>query len=564
MIAIQLDDIAIGFGSAPIFSGLSLQIHDDRTIGLVGANGSGKSTLLKLIGGELEPDQGSIVRRKGLTMGCLAQEPLLDQNNTLWQEAFSASQRLAELESELAHLEERLADPMIYSDEKQLTRTLDRQARLLDEYTRLGGLNYEGLVRSTLLDLGFTEPDFHLTIDVLSGGQKKLLGLARLLLVRPDLLLLDEPDNHLDLDGKALLEKVIRTWSGGVVIVSHDRYLLDLVVDEIVELENGRLELFSGGYSEYAFEKELRRTRRQQLFQTQQKEIHRLEQAATRLLTWGKVFDNEKFSKRGKNILARLEHIDHIDKPYQRGAMKLQIQGARSGDKVVEITGLSKSFSIPGDSDRRLDAACQPEDRWQADQRTILSDMDLLVLRGERVGLVGQNGAGKSLLFRMILGQVEPSKGVIMIGPSIRMGYYAQQHETLDSSRTLIENVRNAGRFTEENAVAFLLRFLFTYEQSRGPVQNLSGGERSRLQLALLMLSQPNLLLLDEPTNNLDIASIEVLESALEDFTGSVLVISHDRYFLDRVVQRVVELERTATEYAGNYSDYISQKGRKQ
>ncbi len=548
MIAIQLDDIAIGFGAQPIFSGLSLQLHDDRTVGLVGANGSGKSTLLKLIGDILSPDQGSITRRKGLTLGYLAQEPLLNPDHTLWQEAYSAAERLSELENALAKVEEQLGDPAVYSEEKLLARALDRQARLLDEFTRLGGLNYEGLVRSTLLDLGFSEPDFRLNVGALSGGQKKLLGLARLLLVKPDFLLLDEPDNHLDLEGKALLEKVIRAYTGGVVIVSHDRYLLDLVVDEIVELENGHLESFTGGYSEYAFEKEMRRAQQQQLFQAQQKEINRLEQAATRLMTWGKVFDNEKFSKRGKNILARLEHMDRVDRPYQRGTMKLELQGARSGDKVVEITGLCKSFEISGVGNH------PPE------QRTILSDVEMLVMRGERVGLVGQNGAGKSLLFRMILGQVEPTRGLIKIGPSIRLGYYAQQHETLDPAKTLIENVRNAGRFTEETAVAFLLRFLFTYEQARGPVNTLSGGERSRLQLALLMLSQPNLLLLDEPTNNLDIASIEVLESALEDFNGSVLVISHDRYFLDRVVQRVVELECSSTEYPGNYSDYIRQK----
>ena len=348
MIAVQLENLAIGFGAEPIFEGLSWQIHDDHTVGLVGANGSGKSTLLKLIGGVLEPDRGSIVRRKGLSMGYLAQEPLLDAGNTLWQEAYGASIQLNSLNDALNQLEDQLADPQVYGDEKRLTRTLERQIRLVEEYARLGGPSYEGLVRSTLLDLGFVEADFDLKVSALSGGQKKLLGLARLLLVHPDLLLLDEPDNHLDLEGKALLEKVIRAYSGGVVIVSHDRYLLDLVVDEIAEMENGKLEFYSGSYSEYAFEKELRRTRLQQQFQAQQKEINRLEQAATRLLTWGKVFDNEKFSKRGKNILARLEHMDRVDKPYQRGVMKLQLQAARSGDKVVEITGLTKAFEKPG------------------------------------------------------------------------------------------------------------------------------------------------------------------------------------------------------------------------
>ncbi len=543
MITIQIENITIGFGAEPVFENLSWQIHDDRTVGLVGPNGCGKSTLLKIIEGRLVCDRGSVVRRKGLTIGYLAQEPLLDAQKSVWQEAHAASQRLNQLELDLNHIEAALADPQVYMDEKRLTRTLEKQSVLLEEYTRLGGPGYDGLVRSTLIDLGFDENDFCLPISVLSGGQKKLVGLARLLITKPDLILLDEPDNHLDMEGKARLEKVIRAYNGAVVLVSHDRFLLDLVVDEIAELENGLLTFFNGNYSEYSFEKEAQRLRQQQLFQVQQKEIHRLEQAANRLLTWGKVFDNEKFSKRGMNILKRLENIERIDKPYERRAMRLELKSARSGEKVLEINDLSKVFTH---------------------EKAVLTGLDLLLWRGERVGLVGPNGAGKSLLFRMILGQETPSTGEIKIGPSIRVGYYAQQHETLDPQRSLIENVRKAGRFTEESAVAFLLRFLFTYEQARGPVSNLSGGERSRLQLALLMLVQPNLLLLDEPTNNLDIASIEVLEGALEDFEGSLLVISHDRYFLDRVVERVVEIEQGSNhEYLGNYSDYCLAKGKR-
>ncbi len=552
MIAIQIENIAIGFGAEPIFENLSWQIHDDRTVGLVGPNGCGKSTLLKLIEGTLTCDDGSIVRRKGLSIGYLAQDPLLDAQKNVWQETHAASQMLTQLEDGLNRIEASLADPQVYTDEKRLVRTLEQQNKLLEEYTRLGGPSYDGLVRSTLIDLGFNEVDFTLPVSVLSGGQKKLVGLARLLVTKPDLILLDEPDNHLDMEGKARLEKVIRAYNGAVVLVSHDRFLLDLVVDEIAELENGTLSFFGGSYSEYSFEKEALRMRQQQLFQVQQKEINRLEQAAKRLLTWGKVYDNEKFSKRGMNILKRLENIDRVDKPYERRAMRLELKSARSGDKVLEITGLGKVFSRPHGG-----LAAENE-------KIVLNGLDLLLWRGERVGLVGPNGAGKSLLFRLILGQEAVSTGEIKLGPSIRVGYYAQQHETLNAQRTLIENVRSAGRFTEESAVAFLLRFLFSYEQARGPVSSLSGGERSRLQLALLMLAQPNLLLLDEPTNNLDIASIEVLETALEEFEDSLLVISHDRYFLDRVVERVVEIEQgSANEYLGNYSDYCFAKGEK-
>ncbi|MBU0704731.1 MAG: ATP-binding cassette domain-containing protein [Chloroflexi bacterium] len=536
MIAVNLDRVTVTYVSEPIFENLSWEIHDDRCVGLIGPNGCGKSTLLKLIAGELASDTGFTVRKKDLTVGYLRQEPRLEPGRTVWQETLAASTELARVEAELARIEARLADPAVYGDERALTRTLDRQARLLDEYERLGGPGYEGRVRSTLRSLGFAEADFDLPVDVLSGGQKKLVGLANLLVTQPDVLLLDEPDNHLDLEGKAFLERFIRGYRGAVIIVSHDRYLLDMVADEIVELEDGRLTNYPGNYSEYAFEKQSLLLRQQQVYQAQQKEIKRLEQAAKRLLTWGKVYDNEKFSRRGKNILKRLESIERVDRPVlERKRMGLELEGWRGSNKVLEIVDLDKEF----------------------DDTIILAGLDLLLWRGERVGLVGPNGAGKSLLFRLVLGQETPSGGEIKIGPSVKVGYYAQEHETLDYARTLIDTVRQTAKLSEEGAVRFLGRFLFSYEQARGLVGNLSGGERSRLQMALLMLSGANFLLLDEPTNNLDIPSAEVLEDALADFEGAVLIISHDRYFLDRVADRIVELDEGAlTEYVGGYSDY--------
>lgn len=536
MIAVNLDRVSVTYVSEPIFENLSWEIHDDRVVGLIGPNGCGKSTLLKLIAGELTSDAGFAVRRKGLTIGYLHQEPRLEPARTVWEETLAASVELAHVEIELARVEARLADPDVYGDEKALTRALDRQARLLDEFEQLGGPGYEGRVRSTLRSLGFADADLSLAVDVLSGGQKKLVGLAKLLVAPPDLLLLDEPDNHLDLEGKAFLERFVRGYKGAVVIVSHDRYLLDMAADEIVELEDGRLTRYPGNYSEYAFEKQARLLRQQQTYQAQQKEIKRLEQAAKRLLTWGKVYDNEKFSRRGKQILGRLEKMERVAKPIlERRRMGLELEGWRGSNKVLEIVDLSKGF----------------------DGTMILSALNLLIWRGERVGLIGPNGAGKSLLFRLILGQEAASGGEIKIGPSVKVGYYAQQHETLDYGRTLIETVRQAAKLAEDGAVRFLHRFLFTYEQARGLVGNLSGGERSRLQMALLMLSEANFLLLDEPTNNLDIPSAEVLEEALQDFKGTVLVISHDRYFLDRVAGRIVELDAGAlTEYVGGYSEY--------
>jgi ATP-binding cassette subfamily F protein 3 len=546
VIAVNLDHVTVTYVSEPVFENLSWQIHDDRCVGLIGPNGCGKSTLLRLIADELTSDTGFVVRRNELTIGYLHQEPKLEPGRSVWQEALAASAELVSVETQLERIEAQLAAPDVYGDEKALARALNRQARLLDAYTRLGGPGYEGRVRSTLHSLGFTDADLELPVEVLSGGQKKLVGLARLLITQPDLLLLDEPDNHLDLEGKAFLERFIRDYDGGVIIVSHDRYLLDLVVDEIVELEGGQLTHYPGSYSEYAFEKQMRLLRQQQLYQAQQKEVARLEQAAKRLMTWGKVYDNAKFARRGKNMLKRLENMERIVQPtLEPRRMGLELTGWRGSNKVLEVVDLDKVFpSESGD-----------------DETNVLAGLDLLVWRGERVGLVGSNGTGKSLLFRLILGQERPSSGEIKIGPSVTIGYYAQEHETLDYGRTLIETVRRVATLTENAAVSFLRRFLFSYEQARGQVGSLSGGERSRLQMALLMLSDANFLLLDEPTNNLDIPSAEVLESAMADFEGTVFVISHDRYFLDRVVDRIVELDRgTLTEYLGGYSDYQSAK----
>lgn len=562
MIAVSLDKVSITYISEPIFENLSWEIHDDRCVGLVGPNGCGKSTLLRLIFGELTSGSGFTVRRKSLTIGYLEQEPHLDPESTVFQEAVSASTKIAQLESELMQIEAKLADPAVYGKEKALQRALDHQNRLLEEHTEIGGPGYKGHVRSTLINLGFTENDFDLPVDALSGGQKKLVGLAKLLIVQPDLLLLDEPDNHLDLTGKAFLEDYIRRYKGAVVIVSHDRYLLDLVAEEIVELEDGELTIYQGNYSEYAYEKEISVLRQQQRYQAQQKEISRLEQAAKRLLLWGKIYDNEKFSKRGRNILNRLDKMERVNQPtLERKHMGLELKGWRGSNKVLEINDLFKEFprEEPMRTISRQDPTIISPNPDAAD--IILMGLNLLIWQGERVGLVGPNGAGKSLLYRLILGQDTPTAGEIKLGPSVKVGYYAQEHETLDYERSLIDTVRQAAPLSENAAVAFLGRFLFSYEQARGKVNNLSGGERSRLQMGLLMLSGANFLLLDEPTNNLDIASAEILESSLEEFTGTVLVISHDRYFLDRVVNRIVDLNQgSLTETIGNYSDYQAAK----
>ena len=540
--------MSVKYATDPIFEELSWEIHNDRCVGLVGINGSGKSTLLHLIDGSLKSETGFINLASGLKVGVLQQEPQLTPGNSVIQEALSASPELKEVEKALAKVENRLGLEEVYGDEKTLTRAIAEQEKYLKKFEALGGNNYESRVRSTLLGMGIKEEEFELDVDSLSGGQKKLVGLAKLLVTQPDLLLLDEPDNHLDLAGKTFLEKFIRNFKGGVVIISHDRYLLDVVADEIAELENGKITVYKGNYSEYSFEKEVRLIRQQEVFQAQQKEITRLETSAKRLLTWGHIHDNEKFVKRGKNILKRIDRIERIDKPItDRRKMDLSIAGWRGSNKVLEFEKISKSFEMQNGENRK-----------------ILDGIDFDLWHGERVGLVGPNGAGKSVLFQLILGKLLAEGGEIKIGPSIKTGYYAQEHETLDYSSTLIETIRQAAPLTEEKAVSFLGKFLFSYEQDRGPVSNLSGGERSRLQMALLMLTGVNFLLLDEPTNNLDIASAEELEEALEEFEGSVLVISHDRYFLDRVVGRIIELDQGKVKnYLGGFSDYLEEKNRK-
>ena len=517
-------------------------------MGLVGANGSGKSTLLRLIAGELKSESGFANARGQISIGNLHQEPRFSPGHTLWQEALTASSEIIRLEESIHAAEAQMGDPAVYADEKKLARKIEEHAKLLEQFTAIGGPGYEGHIRSTLLSLGFLEEDFTLPTEALSGGQKKLLGLAKLLVTRPDLLLLDEPDNHLDTDGKAFLEKYIRSYQGGVVIVSHDRYLLDVVADEIAEIEDGRLTVFPGNYSEYAFEKEQRLKQQLHRYKVQQKEINRLQQSAQRLIIWGRSRDNEDLIRRGKSILKRIDRMDKVEKPItERKKMGLHMSGWRGSNKVLEIIDLHKSFPAHNGTPRF----------------DILQGIDFTLWHGERVGLVGPNGAGKSLLFRHILKQEAYDSGEIKLGPSIKVAYYSQEHQTIDYSQTLIDSVRSAKALSEGAAVNHLGRFLFTYEQARGPAENLSGGERSRLQLALIMLSGANFLMLDEPTNNLDIPSAEVLEDVLEEFEGTVLTISHDRYFLDRVATRILELQDARlTEYPGAYSDYQAAKSR--
>jgi ATP-binding cassette subfamily F protein 3 len=542
MIQIQLSNITLVLGARRIFENLNWEIQTGQKIGLIGPNGAGKSSLFKLIEGEHAPELGgSITRARSISTGYLSQQPELDPTLTALEAARQGNPRVTEVHAELECVEASLGDPSVYGDERRLQRALEHQHRLVEEYHALGGDNYPERVRGMLFGLGLAQSELTKPLSVLSGGQKKLVGLARLLLVHPDVLLLDEPDNHLDLPGKMYLEKLIREYEGTVVMISHDRYLLDAAVTHIAELEDGRLTVFTGDYSSYVADKEMRLARQDELFHTQQHEIKRIEAAIKRFAIWGKIYDNEKFAAKAKTMQKRLDKMDKIEKPVtDRRRMELTLNGWRGSNKVLELVGVGKSFGT----------------------RRIFAGLNETIWHGERVGLIGPNGAGKSVLLRMLLGQEEPDTGEIKIGPSVSIGHYAQEHETLDFNQTLLEAVRYAGEMSESRATAFLLRYLFTYKQVSQKIGELSGGERSRLQLALVVLSGANFLLLDEPTNNLDIASAEVLEQALEDFVGTVLVISHDRYFLDRTIQRLLAIEDgQLVEYAGGYSDYLEVKG---
>ena len=578
-ILLNLTDVTYTYFTHPILRDLNWEIQVGQKIGLIGANGGGKSTLLKLILGQLAPETGSIFRIKDLTIGYLPQEagvhlpPLppspstssgqalpvkgelapLSTQERVWgrgvsvlDAALSGSPEIARLRAALAEAEAQMGDPTIYGSPARLAKVMDEHARLLHEYEVAGGLTYENRVRSTLRDLGLEDETFDRTLNTLSGGQAKLVGLARLLVWQPDLLLLDEPDNHLDVAGKEAVERLVRDYDGAVVIVSHDRFLLDQVVDRIAELERGQITVWPGTYSAYAVNKQLAALRQEQLYKAQQKRIGQIEAAIARFELWASVVVDERHARQARARYKMLERMDKVERPGVQRRMQLDLGGWRGSNKVLEIGRLVKWYEN------------------DEDINVVLDGVDLTIWHGERVGLVGPNGAGKSVLFRCILGAAglsdeQPDGGIIKLGPSVVIGYYAQQHETLHPDWTLMQEIRDLRPMYEQDAISFLGKFLFSYEACSKRVGQLSGGERSRMQLARLMLSDANFLLLDEPTNNLDIPSAEVLEAALEEFNGTVLVISHDRYFLDRIVDRIAALEDgRIAEMEGGYSDYLA------
>lgn len=544
---LRVNKITVNFAGREIFRDLSWVIGDRDRVALVGPNGAGKSTLFRALLGDVEPDRGSITGQRGIRIGYLPQDITLPPDMTLIETALIKPPELAQAEDRLGAIEAQLADPSVYGDEAKLAQTLaDLEAELL-RFEAMNGNRHASHVRELLAMLGFTADDHELPTAALSGGQKKMVALVRLAVSAPDILLLDEPDNHLDMTGKNQLERFILNYPKSVVIISHDRYLLDEVATQTVELEAGKLTTYHGNYSYFINEKELRRLRQQQQYVTQQKEIARLEAMIERFERWAKQVLSRKHMLAARQRRRQLEKMEArgeiIKKVTDARLMDFKVDGWRGSKKALELDAVTVAF---------------------ADQPLIL-DADLLLRHGERVGVIGANGAGKTVLLRLILDELTPIAGDVKLGPSIRIGYYSQEHQTLDAwlDRAPLDLIRNIQNSSEATAVNFLLRMAFSYDQARQPIGSLSGGERSRLQLALVMLRQPNLLLLDEPTNNLDIASVEVLEDALDDFVGTVLIVSHDRYFLDQTVDRLVEIrDGTLREFQGGYTEFLEATGR--
>ncbi|HZC05514.1 MAG TPA: ABC-F family ATP-binding cassette domain-containing protein [Ktedonobacterales bacterium] len=534
MIVLNAHSVTKSYGGRLVLRQLDLVIQHDARLGLIGPNGAGKSTLLRLLGGLDEDFSGDISRQRDLRVAYLEQR-IPDDERTPLQLALASRPDLAAIEEELASVEADLARPEVIADLRRIERVMARQERLLARYDALGGAGFAGEARRHLLDAGLPERAIESPLSALSGGQRKLAALAICLAQRPDVLLLDEPETHLDLEGRARLERVVGEFAGAVIIVSHDRYLLDETVTEIAELDKGAITLWPGAYSAYTVARELALQRQQERYVAQQKEIAHLEEAIARFKLWASIVVNERHIKQARNKQRQIDRMEKVERPVlQRRRMALALRAhERSGQRVAELRGASVVFG----------------------ERIALLGVDLFVRRGERIGVVGPNGAGKSVMLKALLGAQPLDEGERMLGPSVSPGYFAQGEETLDPDKTPIDIVRELKPGYENQAMAQLGRFLFTYDQARQPAGKLSGGERSRLQLLLLMLGGANLLALDEPTNHLDIESCEALEAALEGYDGTVIAVSHDRYFLDRIADRILEVcDGEVFSYEGGYS----------
>ena len=540
MSLVSLVGVDKSYGTWPVLQGVDLVVPDGARIGIIGPNGAGKSTLLRILGGMEDVNDGEVVSRRGVTVSYLEQNPEGDARTAeAW--VVAARRDIAALDEELRGIEWELARPDVAGDLAKMDRVLTRQQVVLDRWVEAGGAGLAGEARTLLVRLGFDEHDLTLPTTALSGGQRKLAALAACLIRDPDLLLLDEPETHLDADKRELLEEVVAEFPGAVVTVSHDRYLLDDTVNRIVELDRGRTAEWPGNYSAYAVAKELALQRQQQLWVTQQKEIARLEAAIKHFELWASIVVNERHIKQAHEKQRQIDRMDKVERPvFERRKMALELRpAARGGQRILRVRDVTIAF----------------------DDDPVLLGASFDVYRRERLGIVGPNGAGKTVLGRILAADLAPTDGERWVGPSIRIGYLEQGFTDQDPTLTPIETVRKAKAIYEGEAVALLAKFLFRYDQMRTPLGSLSGGERTRLALCVLMLSGSNCLILDEPTNHLDIGSMEVLEGAVESFDGTAILISHDRYLLDRLCDRILEVrDGEVRSFDGGYDDWIAAK----
>ncbi|HEX4834932.1 MAG TPA: ABC-F family ATP-binding cassette domain-containing protein [bacterium] len=523
-------DLMKSFAGVPVLAGVSIALEPGEKVGLVGRNGAGKTTVLRILAGLELPDRGAVSVRPGAAIGYLTQSPQVDESRALWDEAAGAFARLQELEQRLMEAEARLASPEVHADDTRLKDTLEEYGRLRERFERTGGFTYEAEIRRTLGGLGLREEQFRQPMASLSGGERSRGALARLLLLAPDLLLLDEPTNHLDLEALEWLQEFLQQYRGAVLLVSHDRSLLDGVTARTLELEEGKLEEYPGNYSFYATERLVRRERRQEAFERQQAEIASLKDYIRRYHAGQK-------SRQAKSREKRLARITPLAAPRTSRTLSFRLEAPRrTPQTVLRVRNVMKRFGA-------VDA---------------LRQVTFEVRRGEKVGLIGANGSGKTTLLRTIAGLESPTSGAIEVGPGVRLGYFAQHaEETLDLMHSVLDEVLGDRRVTPEQVRTLLGRFLFSGDAVHVPVGRLSGGERRRVALAKMVLDRPDLLLLDEPTTHLDLPSLEALEAALREFPGAMILVTHDRYLLDHVATRLLVLKDGAvTGVQGPYQSY--------
>lgn len=531
---LSCNNITKTFGTDAILSDCSFHIEEREKAAIVGPNGAGKSTLLKIIMGRLPADDGTVTISKDKTLGYLAQHQNLSSDGTIYDELLSVKKDIIALEEKIRETEQQMKN----ATGEQLDTLLDQYTKMNHQFELENGYAYQSEIVGVLKGLGFTEDDFSLPVSTLSGGQKTRVALGKLLLSKPDIILLDEPTNHLDMESIRWLENYLLGYNGSVIIVAHDRYFLDRIVTKIIEIENTHVTVFSGNYTAYADKKKILRNMQLKEYLNQQREIKHQQEVITKL----KQFNREKSIKRAESREKMLDKLEVVDKPAEiNDKMNIELNPSIiSGNDVLSVSHLSKSF----------------------DDNTLFTDISFDIKRGERVALIGNNGTGKTTILKIINDILPADSGEIKLGSKVTIGYYDQEHHVLDPDKTLFDELQDAYPDLNNTQIRnTLAAFLFTNDDVFKYIRDLSGGERGRVSLAKLMLSNANFLILDEPTNHLDMVSKEILENALNSYTGTVLYVSHDRYFINTTATRIIELVgQTTVNYIGNYDYYIEKK----